>query len=850
MTHSSTTDPSDARFWKALGGIEQPSRYIGFEPNHIRKRPEEIKLFFALAFPEMYEIGMSHFGIQILYHVLNHRPDIAAERVFAPASDLHQRMIRENRPLVSLESKRPLRYFDIIGFSLLYELTYTNVLYMLEAGGIPFDARNRDGNVPFVIAGGPCTVNPEPMARFFDAMVIGDGEQVVLAMTDEWMRWKNEGAGSRERLLERWASIEGVYVPRFYDIQTDACGFRFRVPKAQEAPARIRRAVVADLDNAAFPESPLVPFGKPVHDRLRLEISRGCSRGCRFCQAGMIYRPVRERSISTIMEQARKAIDATGYEDLSLLSLSTGDYSKLERLMEFLMGHCAPRHVAVSLPSIRADRLSKSLMEEIKRVRKTGFTIAPEAGSQRLRNVINKNIGEEDIRRAVEDAFSLGWQVIKLYFMIGLPTEEDTDIDALVDLVKRLRTLLRSFGKHRRGEMHISLTTFIPKPHTPFQWEPQIGLDEGYRRLSGIRHRLQMPGISVKWQQPEVSFLEGVLARGDDRCSRVIETAYRMGCRFDGWSDHFRFDRWMAAFDAEGVDPAGFVCRQRELDEPLPWDHIDIRVTKEFLQAENRLAMAGRPTLDCREAECSGCGVCDFATIQPVFCRDMPEAKEGDGFSEGAIDRPSPARWKPVVFRYTKTGSARFLGHLEVYNLFCRAFRRSGVSVEFSEGFHPKPKLSFDEALPIGLASTCETFRASVAADTDCESLVERLNHALIEGIRIVGCVPDEKSSKDRNQSTGATYRVVLFRNGFDRDALGRFEQADTFEITRTNRKGITRCIDLKRIVPEIRLLSDTSCEMRLLHAQDAILRPADVMRAIWHLPADIIQEAEVTKVV
>uniref|UniRef100_A0A7C4MMX9 TIGR03960 family B12-binding radical SAM protein n=1 Tax=Desulfatirhabdium butyrativorans TaxID=340467 RepID=A0A7C4MMX9_9BACT len=849
MTRSSSRAPSDAHFWEALGGIEQPSRYIGFEPNHIRKRPEEIKLFFALAFPEMYEIGMSHFGIQILYHILNREPDIAAERVFAPGPDLYERMVRENQPLVSLESKRPLRDFDIIGFSLLYELTYTNVLYMLESAGIPFDARNRDGKVPFVVAGGPCTVNPEPMARFFDAMVVGDGERVVLAMTNAWMNWKNEGAASREDLLERWAVIEGVYIPRFYHVQTDGLGFRLRIPEAN-VPARIRRAVVADLDRAAFPESPLVPFGKPVHDRLRLEISRGCSRGCRFCQAGMIYRPVRERSISTIMKQARAAVDATGYEDLSLLSLSTGDYTELERLMDALMGHCEPLHVAVSLPSIRADRLSKPLMEAIKRVRKTGFTIAPEAGSQRLRNVINKNLVEEDIRKAVEDAFSLGWQVVKLYFMIGLPTEEDADLDALVDLVKGLRGLLRSFGKHRRGEIHTSLATFIPKPHTPFQWEPQISIDEAYRRLSSIRHRLQMPGISVKWQQPEVSFLEGVLARGDDRCSAVIETAYRMGCRFDGWSDHFRFDRWMAAFDAEGVDPTAFVHRKRELDEPLPWDHIDIRVTKDFLQAEHRLAMEGRPTPDCRQAECSGCGACDFDILQPVLCRDMPEADRSDGLPSGVVERPYAPRWKSVVLRYTKTGSARFLGHLEVYNLFCRAFRRSGVSVEFSEGFHPKPKLSFDEALPIGLASMCETFRASVDADTDCNTLVERLNHALIEGIRIIGCEPAIPASKgQKTQSNGATYRVTLFRNGFHREALVRFEQADTFEITRTNRKGITRRIDLKQIVPEIRLLSDTSCEMRLLHAQDAVLRPADVLRAVWQFPEEVIQEAEVTKV-
>jgi radical SAM family uncharacterized protein/radical SAM-linked protein len=846
MFQTSPTDSFRSFDWDDLASIEQPSRYIGSEPNHIRKNPDEIKLFFALAFPELYEIGMSHFGMQILYHVLNKQPDIAAERVFAPGIDMHRLLIEKNRPLVSLESKRPLHRFDIIGFSLLYELTYTNVLYMLESGRIPIDARQRTESDPLVIAGGPCTVNPEPMARFFDAMVIGDGEEVILALAREWMQWKAGGQHPKRDLLERWRRIDGVYVPSMFEPTYTLQGHQVLTP-TESGYTQVRRAIVPDLDQADFPDTPIVPFGKPVHDRLRLEISRGCTRGCRFCQAGMIYRPVRERSVSTLMAQARSAIDATGYEDISLLSLSTGDYTQLSPLMERLMGFCEPRHVAVSLPSIRADRLSRELMEAIKRVRKTGFTIAAEAGSQRLRRVVNKNLHQDEIIRAVQDAFALGWQVIKLYFMIGLPTETQADIEAIIDLAKTLRQLRRAVGTKRRGELHISLATFIPKPHTPFQWASQLDIDQANSVLRDIRDRLHHPGMTVKWQNPELSFLEGALARGDRRLSDVIEIAYRKGCRFDGWSDHFRFDLWMNAFQEAGIDPGFFLYRHRTPEEPLPWDHIDTRVSRDYLSAEWEKAITEEPTFDCREGACQQCGVCNFSSIAPKLGDTgtqrpdfTPQAKDP------LADLSRDDRWTTVCIRFTKLGPARFLGHLELYNLFCRSFRKAAIAIEHSGGFHPKPRLSFDEALPIGMESMCESFIASIAPGIACSDIISRLNPALVEGVSVTECevVPTKKFPAH----AGSVYRVKLRDHEFDPDCLERFQQAPEVTVSRTNRKGITRIFNLKSIVDRIEVVSSQECELQLLKAGDVVLRPSDILHHIWAFDEKAIRSASVIK--
>ena len=454
--------------------VQIPSRYLGCEINQIKKSWEKTNLHVALAFPDLYEIGTSHFGIQILYGMLNAQEDILAERVFAPAPDMEEQLRKNQKALCSLESQTPVEQFDILGFSLLYELNYTNMVNMLDLGGIGLFADQRGEEDPFVIAGGPCTCNPEPVADFFDAIVVGDGEAVILQMTDKWKAWRQTDKRKRKGLLQCWSQIKGVYIPSFFDVSDDTGGSRRLIPQTA-AHQFVERAIVADLNDAPFPSKPIIPFGRPIHDRLRMEIARGCTRGCRFCQAGMIYRPVRERQPEAVLSSVKQSLLDTGYEDLSLLSLSTGDYSCIAPLMKKIMAFGINDRVAVSLPSLRADSLTPELMELIRKVRKTGFTIAPEAGSQRLRDVINKNITEADILETVENAFSLGWKLIKLYFMVGLPTETHEDIEAIVKLVKRLKSVTQKQGGSRK--ITVSVATFVPKPHTPFQWEPQLSLE-------------------------------------------------------------------------------------------------------------------------------------------------------------------------------------------------------------------------------------------------------------------------------------------------------------------------------------------------------------------------------------
>jgi radical SAM family uncharacterized protein len=508
---------ADLKIDPLLSLVEKPSRYMGGEINAIVKTGEDIRLRMALAFPDTYEIGMSHFGMQILYDLVNARPEACAERVFAPGVDMAELLKSRQLPLFSLETRRPLGAFDIVGFSLLYELNYTNVLMMLDLAGIPFYADQRGSNHPFVIAGGPCTVNPEPVALFFDAMVVGDGEAVLPGMLDAWADWKEAGSGDKTELLKAWAAIEGVYVPAFFAAAVHACG-RQQTRPLLPGYDKVRRAVVPDLDLVGFPESPVIPFGRPVHDRLRLEIARGCTRGCRFCQAGMIYRPVRERSLDTLAALVGKSIGSTGYEDLSLLSLSTGDYSCLTPLMKHLAAQYRRRHLAISIPSFRAGTLNPEMMELIRSVRKTGFTIAPEAGSPRLRSVINKNISEDEIIETVSTAFDLGWQLVKLYFMIGLPTETDADIEDIAELVRRLHKL-RPKGR-RGGNINVSVATFIPKPHVPFQWAGQLDAATARDRMQYLRRRVKGRGVEFKWQDPETSRLEG-----DRRLAPVLAAA-------------------------------------------------------------------------------------------------------------------------------------------------------------------------------------------------------------------------------------------------------------------------------------------------------------------------------------
>ena len=820
--------------------VEQPSRYLGSEVNAIKKDHQKVKLRMALAFPDMYEIGTSHFGLQILYHILNLHEDIAAERVFAPGLDMADRLISADIPLASLETQRPLKAFDIIGFSLLYELNYTNILSILDLAGIPFMARERDLACPLIIAGGPCTCNPEPVADIFDAMVVGDGEIVISEMARLWLQWKNSGANDKETILRMWSGVEGVYIPSFFEPAYNTAGCPSLQPKFDDYQT-INRAIVADLDRAPFPDTPIVPYGKPIHDRLRLEVSRGCTRGCRFCQAGMIYRPVRERSTETLMALSEASIAATGYEDVSLLSLSTGDYGCIVPLMEQLMARCGPRHIAVSLPSLRAGTLTPQLMQLIKKVRKTGFTIAPEAGSQRLRDIINKNITEQDIATTVQDAFGLGWQVIKMYFMVGLPTEAEEDLWAIVDLIRNLRKIKVQSKKAVR--INVSVATFIPKPHTPFQWASQICLAESKDRVRWLRDKLKMPGIKLKWQNPEVSFLEGLWSRGDRRLGRLLVAAYQQGCRFDAWSDKFQYRLWQEALSSAGVDVDYYTTRTRDLEEPLAWDHIDAGVTKDFLQNERARALNGEHTADCRNGDCNLCGVCDFERVEPKTY----EACNSDNVKSHLTDLKGETFYKKLKVIYSKKDQAKYFGHLELTSIFLRAVRRANIPVRFSEGFHPKPRISFEDPLPIGLESLNACFYLEVSGNLKPQEVVEGLNHQLPEGLWIHDCRP--APAKPARKPPGSALYLITKKDGFfDEKELKNFKTSAEYFYTRTSRKGKPQKVNLKDLVLNIKLLAPDRLQMRLKTEPGKTVRPLEAMDQIFSLPKDNLKQAAIVK--
>ncbi|NLM45305.1 MAG: TIGR03960 family B12-binding radical SAM protein [Firmicutes bacterium] len=591
---------------KILPRVQKPARYLGNEINAVAKAHEQCSMKVALAFPDLYEIGMSHLGLKILYHIINAVPHWAAERVFMPGSDLEEIMHKEGFPLCSLETVTPLSQFDIVGFTLQYELSYATILRMLKLAGIPLWAFERSEKDPFVAAGGPGAFNPEPLAPFFDFVLLGDAEEAfpeVLRLLEETK------ALSRRRRLELLSGIRGVYVPAFYREERDEAGVYLGTkPVAPHYPARVKRAVVASLDKAPYPTAFIVPYSDIVHDRMVLELFRGCTRGCRFCQAGVIYRPVRERKKETLLALARKMVRATGYEEMALSSLSTGDYSAITELVNELGVELAKEGVSLSLPSLRLDSFSGELAREVQRLRKSGLTFAPEAGTQRLRDVINKNITEEDLLAAVREAFAAGWTSVKLYFMLGLPTETDEDLHGIAALAGRVMQAYKEAGGRGRPRVTVSVSVFVPKPHTPFQWHGQLPKGEILRRQRLLRQALRLPGVHFQWHGAEMSLLEAALSRGGRELAPVLVRAAELGCKLDSWDDYFRFDLWQQAFAEHGLDLAA--CAEKSFAEsaPLPWDHLDAGVSKKYLLREYRRALRGEVTPDCREG-CLGCGM-------------------------------------------------------------------------------------------------------------------------------------------------------------------------------------------------------------------------------------------------
>ena len=589
-----------------LHQVSRPARYSGGEWNSTVKDWDKTLIRVALSYPDLYEIGMSTLALPILYELINAQADVLAERVYAPWPDMEAVMRKQGIPLFSLESKRPLKDFDVIGFSLGYELTYTNVLNMLHLAGIPVFAAERDGAYPLVIAGGCCTLNPEPMADFIDLFVIGEGEEVVPELLDCLREGKISGA-TKEGLLRRLAAIPGIYVPGLYQVQYDASGlFKEITPTAAEASPRIERRIVSKLPPP--PTHPVVPYLETVHDRGAIEIQRGCSRGCRFCQAGIFYRPVRERSQEEVLWAVGELITNCGYSEASLVSLSSSDYPHIDELVASLFHRYQADNLILSLPSLRIDSFSVKLLDSLATHKRTGLTFAPEAGSERLRQVINKNTSDDTILETAAEAFARGWNGLKLYFMLGLPTETTADIEAIIKLVNRLSLPGRQ-TKGRRPQIRISLSTFVPKPHTPFQWVAQESEQQLSAKHELLKQGLRRKEVRLSWQDPEVSLLEAALSRGDRRLGRVIYHAWQKGSVFDGWGEHFNYQNWLSAFAEAGLEPAFYARRQRPLDEPLPWAHIDTGIREAFLKQEYSYALENRVTTDCRYQDCNACGL-------------------------------------------------------------------------------------------------------------------------------------------------------------------------------------------------------------------------------------------------
>lgn len=589
--------------------VQKPARYTGGELNSVVKDPAGVRIRFAFCFPDLYEVGMSHLGMKILYGLFNEQEDVWCERVFAPDTDMEALMRERGIPLFGLESRDPIREFDFVGFTLQYELSYTGVLNMLDLAGIPLHAAERGDDCPLVVGGGPCVCNPEPLADFFDLFTLGEGEEVNLELFDLYRRHKQKGF-RRAEFLRQAARIEGVYVPSLYEVSYREDGTVASVTARDGAPQRVRKRILVDMDAAYYPEKVVVPFIDIVHDRAMSEIFRGCIRGCRFCQAGFIYRPVREKSVDTIDRQSRALCESTGYEEFSLSSLSTSDYTGLSELLPRLLDWAEPEHTNISLPSLRVDGFSEELAARLNVLRRSGLTFAPEAGTQRLRDAINKNLSEEEILDTARKAFAGGWTTVKLYFMMGLPTETLEDVAGIAALGQKIVDCYYANPNKPKGKsvtVSISVSCFVPKPFTPFQWEPQDTAEQLKEKQAHLRASLTTRKISLSWHDADVSFLEGVLARGDRRLGPVIEGAWRRGCKLDSWSQYFSLAAWIEALEEAGLDPAFYANRRRSFEEVFPWDHLDYGVTKGFLMRENEKAYQSRTTPHCRQ-QCSGCG--------------------------------------------------------------------------------------------------------------------------------------------------------------------------------------------------------------------------------------------------